>query len=270
MTDKYAVFGNPISHSRSPLIHTEFAKQTNQDIEYIAVLADEGKFAEAVKEFVNLGGKGLNVTVPFKQDAWAFVSKRNPNAEKAGAVNTIIVNDNGEYIGDNTDGVGLVRDITSNLGFDLKGKRVLILGAGGAVRGVLGPLLKEKPATITIANRTVKKAVELAELFADEGTVLGVSFDDASKETFDLIINGTAASLSGELPPIADSIYTDACCYDMMYSKEDTVFMAHAKKHGAKQTWDGLGMLIEQAAESFYLWRGVRVDTGSVMELIRG
>ncbi len=269
MTDKYAVFGNPISHSKSPLIHTEFAKQTNQDIEYIAVLADEGKFAEAVKEFVNLSGKGLNVTVPFKQDAWDFVSKRNPNAEKAGAVNTIIVNDNGEFIGDNTDGVGLVRDITSNLGFDLKGKRVLILGAGGAVRGVLGPLLKENPTSITIANRTVSKAVELAELFADEGNITGVSFDDASEQSFDLIINGTAASLSGELPPIVDSIYKGAYCYDMMYGENDTVFMAHAKKCGAKQAWDGLGMLIEQAAESFYLWRGVRVDTGSVMKLMR-
>jgi len=269
MTDKYAVFGNPIAHSKSPIIHAEFAKQTGQNLEYVAILADIGKFAEAVNEFAKQGGKGLNVTVPFKQDAWAFVTACNTNAEKAGAVNTIIINEGGEFIGDNTDGVGLVRDITKNLDFEIKDKKVLILGAGGAVRGVLGPLLKENPLSITIANRTVSKAVELAELFSDEGNISATSFDEAGKQNYDLIINGTAASLNGDLPPIADSVYSDACCYDMMYGKGDTVFMLQAKSCGAQQAWDGLGMLAEQAAESFFLWRGVRPNTGNVMQKLR-
>ena len=269
MIDKYAVFGNPIVHSKSPFIHAEFARQTHQNMEYTAVLAEIGKFAETVREFAEQGGKGLNVTVPFKQDAWAFVTSRSINAEKSGAVNTIVIKSHGEFIGDNTDGIGLVRDITQNLQFDVINKRILVLGAGGAVRGVLGSLLKEKPKNITIANRTVGKAIELAELFGDAGEINGVSFDTASNATYDLIINGTAASLGGELPAVTNAIYENCCCYDMMYGKEDTVFMAHAKQHGALKAWDGLGMLVEQAAESFYLWRGVRPETKSIIEMVR-
>jgi len=269
MSDLYAVVGNPVTHSKSPTIHQMFAEQTGQALKYSAIAVEIGQFSQALSDFKAKKFKGLNVTVPFKQDAWANVNQRRLNAEKAGAVNTIIFADDGQLIGDNTDGVGLVRDISQNLQFSLHNKRVLILGAGGAVRGVLGPILAAQTASVVIANRTVAKADELAELFADEGKISSSSFEALQDQQFDLIINGTAASLSGDLPPVPADIYMNACCYDMMYSKQDTVFMANAKQNGAKQCWDGLGMLVEQAAESFYLWRGVRPETAEVITAVR-
>ena len=214
-------------------------------------------------------GKGLNVTVPFKQDAWELVNERNIHAEKAGAVNTIIIRDDGYLIGDNTDGIGLVADLSKNLQFNIEDKNILILGAGGAVRGVLGPILAKKPNQLIISNRTKSKADELALLFSDEGNIQSESFEKLTEFKFDLVINGTAASLSGDVPPIAPSVVEGAACYDMMYAAQDTAFMSWAKQQGAKCVWDGLGMLVEQAAESFYLWRNVRPDTQSVISKIR-
>jgi len=269
MLDQYAVIGNPISHSKSPIIHSLFAKQTSQILEYSALLGEEGQLQKAVKKFMQNNGKGMNVTVPFKQDAWALVDERNIHAEKAGAVNTIIIRDDGYLIGDNTDGIGLVSDLNKNLGFEIENKNILILGAGGAVRGVLGPVLTKQPKSIVIANRTKAKADELAELFSDEGNISSETYDKLNQSKFDLIINGTAASLSGDVPPIPESIVSGVDCYDMMYAVQDTAFMAWAKQHGAKSVWDGLGMLVEQAAESFYLWRNVRPETHSVISQIR-
>ncbi len=270
MLDQYAVVGNPIAHSKSPFIHSLFASQTQQSLNYTALLAESDAFDMSVKSFIQNNGKGLNVTVPFKLDAWQLVNERSKRAELAGAVNTIIVKESGLLIGENTDGIGLVNDLKNNLDFQLKEKKVLVLGAGGAVRGVLGPMLDENPKSITVANRTVSKAVELEKTFSYSGNVVkGVGFDQLEGETFDLVINGTAASLSGNLPPISASAVNGACCYDMMYAKIDTVFMAWAKENNAKQVWDGLGMLVEQAAESFFLWRGVRPETAVVIQKVR-
>ncbi len=269
MIDKYAVIGNPISHSKSPLIHAQFAKQTEQVLEYSAILGEVGQLASAIVQFRENNGKGMNVTVPFKQDAWTLVDERNVHAEKAGAVNTIIIKDDGVLIGDNTDGMGLVRDLCHNLAFELKEKRILVLGAGGAVRGVLGPILAQKPSELVIANRTVSKADDLEMLFEDDGNITSTGFEMLRGEKFDLIINGTAASLSGEIPPISPEIVEGSACYDMMYGAQDTVFMQWAKQHGASEAWDGLGMLVEQAAESFYIWRNVRPETAGVIKNIR-
>ncbi len=269
MIDKYAVIGNPISHSKSPLIHAQFAKQTAQILEYSAIKGDVGQLAAAIVQFRESNGKGMNVTVPFKQDAWALVDERKIHAEKAGAVNTIFIKSDGCLIGDNTDGIGLVRDIRHNLGFELKGKRILILGAGGAVRGVLGPILAQQPDGVVVANRTISKADDLAMLFDDEGSITSANFNALHGEKFDLMINGTAASLSGEVPPISTELAKNCACYDMMYGTQDTVFMQWAKQHGASKVWDGLGMLVEQAAESFYLWRNVRPETLDVIKQIR-
>ena len=269
MQDQYAVMGNPIAHSKSPYIHSLFAGQTGQNLDYKSLLVDIDAFSSSVKLFVENNGKGLNITVPFKQEAWKLVNERSRCAEKAGAVNTIIVKERGYLIGDNTDGIGLVNDLKNNLGFQFKNKKILILGAGGAVRGVLGPILEENPDSVVVANRTASKAVELESLFSEDGCIKGVGYDYLDDEAFDLVINGTAASLSGELPPISAAIVKGAFCYDMMYSKTDTVFMAWSKEHGAKKVWDGLGMLVEQAAGSFYLWRDVRPNTAEVIKKVR-
>jgi shikimate dehydrogenase len=268
--DRYGVMGNPIGHSKSPRIHGLFAEQARQRLTYEAILVEMGGFAQAVGNFQGNGGKGLNVTVPFKQDAWELADERSERAELAGAVNTLLLRPDGTRYGDNTDGIGLVRDLRDNLGARITGARLLILGAGGAVRGVLAPLLDEAPERITIANRTVGKAQELAMLFADRGHVEGVGFDSLPGRPFDLVINGTSASLQGELPPLPDDLLAPgAWCYDMMYSKEPTIFLRWAATHGAARTVDGLGMLVEQAAESFFLWRGVRPDTGPVIAALR-
>jgi len=269
MLDQYAVIGNPIAHSKSPFIHSLFAEQTDQRLNYTALLAEVDDFAARVHAFIENNGKGLNVTVPFKLEAWKMVNARSQRAEKAGAVNTIIVKDAGLLMGDNTDGIGLVNDLKNNLGFQIKNKKILVLGAGGAVRGVLGSIMNEQPKSIVVANRTVAKAIELENLFAEEGCIKGLGFEEVGDEPYDLVINGTAASLSGDLPPISTLAVNGACCYDMMYAKTDTVFMAWARENKAINVWDGLGMLVEQAAESFFLWRGVRPETAAVIQKVR-
>ncbi len=273
MTDRYAVFGNPIAHSKSPLIHAAFAKQTAQDMIYDRQLVEEGKFSEAARDFFANGGSGLNITVPFKLDAYAFADTLSERAQLAGAVNALKKMPDGKILGDNTDGAGLLRDITQNLGWTLRNKRVLVLGAGGAVRGVIAPLLAEQPQRIVIANRTLAKAEELVQLFDATHSVrerkLRASSLHIHARPFDIVINGTSASLGGEMPDLDPAILNDgACCYDMMYGKTLTSFLQWAKQHGA-QVADGLGMLVEQAAESFYLWRGVRPDTRAVMTSLR-
>ncbi len=268
--DTYGVMGNPIDHSKSPQIHTLFATQTGQRIDYSAIHVDLGGFDQAVGNFQANGGKGLNVTVPFKQEAWELVDKRSPRAQLAGAVNTIQIREDGSLFGENTDGIGLVRDLVHNHGVILKGKRLLVLGAGGAVRGVLQPLLVEQPASLVIANRTVDRAQELAQLFSDQGSIEASSFSALQGGEFDLVINGTSASLQGEVPPLPDGILAEgAGCYDMMYGAEPTAFMAWASEHRAAYSVDGLGMLVEQAAESFLLWRGVRPETSPVIQALR-
>ncbi|MDH5445114.1 MAG: shikimate dehydrogenase [Gammaproteobacteria bacterium] len=267
--DQYAVMGNPISHSKSPYIHSLFAKQTSQRLEYTAIHVDLGGFAQAVGNFDAAGGKGLNITVPFKQEAWQLVTERSERAERAGAVNTIRFG-KGQLYGDNTDGVGLVNDLRINHQIAIKAKRVLLMGAGGAARGVLAPLLAEQPLELVIANRTVDKAVELAMSFADMGNIKGMGYDGINDIQFDIVINATAASLQGQLPPLPDELLAEnACCYDMMYGAEPTSFMQWASAHGAGRVLDGLGMLVEQAAESFYIWRGVRPDSIAVIETLR-
>ena len=269
--DRYAVMGNPIGHSKSPMIHTLFAAQTGQYLEYEAILVEQGRFAEAADAFREAGGRGLNITVPFKQDAWVYADILSPRAERARAVNTLVFRDGGNVLGDNTDGLGLVQDLTVNHGISLNGKRILLLGAGGAARGVLTPLLAEEPATLVIANRTSAKAAELAVLFSDLGSIMGCGFDGLEGRRFDLIINATSAGLDNHVPPLPEDVLAaDGCCYDMLYGDEPTPFVRWAEEHGAARALDGLGMLVEQAAESFYLWRGVRPDTAPVLETLRG
>jgi len=266
--DQYGVMGNPITHSKSPQIHTLFAQQTQQHLAYTAIHVDLGGFVQAVGNFDASGGKGLNITVPFKQEAFALVDELSARARCAGAVNTIKFEQHKSY-GDNTDGVGLVNDLTHNHHIDLQGKRILLMGAGGAARGVLAPLLECKPAQLVIANRTPDKAVALAEAFADLGKVTGCGYHEIDDQQFDIVINATAASLQGELPPLPDRLLAEnAVCYDMMYGKF-TPFMEWAKAHGATKVLDGLGMLVEQAAESFFIWRGVRPQTAPVIALLR-
>jgi len=263
--DRYAVMGNPIAHSKSPRIHRLFAEQTGQALTYEAILVAPGEFRQAVERFQKEGGRGLNVTVPFKQEAWALVESRSERA--AEAVNTLVLGADGSRFGDNTDGAGLVRDLTVNHGVALGGSRILLLGAGGAVRGVLQPLLDLAPAKITIANRTAEKARVLARRFGTP--VRGGGFPELDGP-YDVIINGTAASLAGELPPLPDvALAASSICYDMMYAREPTVFMAWAAARGAAQVLDGLGMLVEQAAESFALWRGVRPETAEIIAALR-
>lgn len=262
MTDHYAVFGNPISHSKSPQIHAAFARQTGQDLTYVALLAPLEGFAACVAAFQAGGGAGANVTVPFKEQAHALSGQLTARAEAAGAVNTLVFGADGA-LGDNTDGAGLVRDLTHNLGLTLAGRRILLMGAGGAARGVIQPLLEQAPALLFIANRTADKALALAERFGCQGGGYG----DMSGG-FDLVVNATAASLAGDLPPLPEDVFAaDALAYDMMYGR-DTPFLAFARAQGARVA-DGLGMLVEQAAEAFHLWRGVRPDTRPVIDSLR-
>lgn len=267
--DCYVVFGNPIGHSKSPLIHRLFAEQTGEQLDYSTSLAPLDDFSDFARAFF-AEGRGANVTVPFKEEAVRLADSLTERAQRAGAVNTLSKLADGTLLGDNTDGAGLVRDLTVNAGFSLKGKRILLLGAGGAVRGALEPLLAEQPASLIIANRTVEKAELLAQLFADLGPVSASGFDWL-QEPVDLIINATSASLSGDVPPIAASLIEPGrtLCYDMMYGKEPTAFCRWASEHGAVVAMDGLGMLAEQAAEAFYLWRGVRPDTAPVLAELR-
>ncbi|MDY6814767.1 MAG: shikimate dehydrogenase [Pseudomonadota bacterium] len=269
--DLYAVIGHPVSHSKSPRIHSLFAQQTGEPVEYTAIQAPLDDFAGTVRQFFERGGKGLNVTVPFKEQAWQLADQRTARAEKAGAANTLYYQ-NGRLVADNTDGCGIVRDLVSNHGVTLKGARILLLGAGGAVRGVIGPLLAEKPAELVIANRTVTKAEALVDLFADDAgdTRLSACGFGEPDQPFDLIINGTSASLQGDLPALSPAVIgSDTVIYDMMYSLKATTFNQWALGQGAKRVFDGLGMLVEQAAESFRVWRGVCPETASVVEVLR-
>ncbi|WP_106475875.1 shikimate dehydrogenase [Phytohalomonas tamaricis] len=270
MSDLYCVFGNPIKHSRSPFIHTLFAEQTGEVLRYEARLAPLDDFQGVWDDFVAEGGLGANVTVPFKLDALQLADVLSARAQRAQAVNTLTCGKNGKVYADTTDGVGLVRDLTS-LNAPLVGARILVLGAGGAVRGVLEPLLAMGPEAIFVANRTASKARELAANFEDLGKVSGGGFEasDVQAGGFDLVINGTSASLAGELPPLPDTLFSaHGFAYDMMYGAEPTVFMRWAEPRAAA-TADGLGMLVEQAAESFFLWRNIRPDTASVREALR-
>lgn len=268
--DRYAVIGYPVSQSWSPFIHGMFAKQTNQNLSYSRIEAAPEAFQREVAAFFQTGGKGLNVTVPHKQVA-AFVARyRTPRAEIAGAVNTLIL-DGDAIHGDNTDGAGLVTDLTRNLGLALENIRILIIGAGGAARGVLGPMLGAGPEYVEIANRNEGRAIELAREFEMLGTVRGCGFAEITEDrTFDLVVNATSASLQDLIPPIPRAAIGPATlCYDMAYGKGDTVFTRWAKSIGAGRAESGWGMLVEQAAESFYLWRGIRPDTKPVLEAVR-
>ncbi len=271
MIDRYAVMGHPVAHSKSPFIHARFAEQTGQAMTYEAIDVAPGEFARAVAAFRDSGGRGLNVTLPFKEDAWRLVDVRSARAERAGAVNTIWFEDHGAH-GDVTDGAGLVHDLVVNHGAILEGRRILLLGAGGAARGVLGPLLDARPARLVVANRTADRARALARAFAADGPVHGGGLDALGAEgAFDLIINATSASLAGEMPPLPDTVLGPATwCYDMVYGDAPTVFMEWARGRGAALALDGLGMLVEQAAESFALWRGVRPQTAPVIAALRG
>ncbi|GHE21892.1 shikimate dehydrogenase [Halomonas urumqiensis] len=267
MTDRYCVFGHPVGHSKSPGIHVAFATQTGQDIDYTAIEAPLDDFPGAWRAFTAAGGCGANVTVPFKEDAFRLCDVLSPRAQRAGAVNTLVLGKDGQTWGDTTDGVGLVRDLKHH-GVALAGSRVLVLGAGGAVRGILEPLLVEGPEQLMVANRTPAKAEALAADFADLGAIHGGGFE-AVAGPFDVVINGTSASLAGDLPPLPDDLFAEgASAYDMMYGAEPTVFLRWASARGARCT-DGLGMLVEQAAESFFLWRNRRPDTAPVLEALR-
>jgi shikimate dehydrogenase len=269
--DQYAVAGNPIGHSKSPVIHTLFAEQTGQRLEYRAMLVEPGSFVGAVDEFRRAGGRGLNVTVPFKQDAWVYAEVLSPRAERAKAVNTLVFREDGGVLGENTDGLGLVRDITVNHGGRVRGRHVLLLGAGGAARGVLQPLLAEQPRALVVANRTASKARELALLFGDLGQVSGCGFTELGDACFDLIINATSAGLNDAILPLPDRVVGEGVwCYDMMYGDRPTAFVRWAHRQGAAKVLDGLGMLVEQAAESFLLWRGIRPETSPVLAVLRG
>jgi shikimate dehydrogenase len=266
--DRYAVIGHPVAHSKSPEIHACFAAQTRQNLIYERLLAPLDGFVDSVRRFIQAGGRGANVTVPFKLEAHALATALTERARSAGAVNTLKF-DNGVILGDNTDGVGLVTDIVCNAGVAVKGKRVLLLGAGGAARGVILPLLSEHPLSLTIANRTPSKAVQLAQQFSAQHESIHADDFAALIEPFDIIINATSASLVADIPPLSPSVFSkDTLAYDMMYGKEPTVFMRLAMQHGARAR-DGLGMLVEQAAESFLLWRNVRPDTAAVFTQLR-
>ncbi len=265
--DHYAVIGNPIAHSKSPFIHAAFAVQTGQSLTYERLLAPKDGFAASVEKFFAAGGDGLNVTVPFKLEAHALAETLSERAAAAGAVNTLKMAE-GRLYGDNTDGAGLVNDIVRNAGYALAGKRILLVGAGGAARGAILPILKEFPAELVIANRSAGKAEELAAQFAVHGPVHASIFA-ALEGVFDVIINATSASLGGEIPPLATGLFgTSTLAYDMMYGDTPTAFLQFAAGQGA-QTRDGLGMLIEQAAEAFLVWRGVRPDTAPLFAQLR-
>ena len=269
--DRYAVVGNPITHSLSPQIHCLFAEQTQQHMSYEAIELPIDDFAVQIRDLQQRGLKGANVTVPFKQVAWEICHQTSPRAEQAGAVNTLVFMENGEISGDNTDGAGLTRDLIVNHDTLIQHSKILILGAGGAVRGVLAPLLALEPESITIANRTVAKAEKLVLDFSSIGQICSCSYDSLGADKFDLIINATAAGLSNQVPPIDEEVLAShSICYDMMYSLGGpTAFVAWAQSRGAASAIDGLGMLVEQAAESFYIWRGVRVNTTEVINRLR-
>ncbi|MDO6500542.1 shikimate dehydrogenase [Photobacterium sanguinicancri] len=267
--DQYVVFGNPITQSKSPFIHTLFARQTAQDMVYHAEQPDIDGFTVAADRFFAQGGRGCNITAPFKEEAFQYAQQLTERARLAGAVNTLKKLDDGVILGDNTDGEGLVQDLLQHQ-VPLKGKRILLVGAGGAARGVILPLLAQQPAEVVVANRTEAKAQQLAALFSSHGTIASQAIDELDGLTFDIIINSTSAGLSGQLPSLPHSlISSQVTCYDMVYSAQTTAFNQWAKDLGAHRTLDGLGMLVGQAAESFMLWRGLRPSAKQVQRELR-
>ena len=269
MTDRYAVMGHPIAHSKSPFIHGRFAAQTGECVAYEPLLVELGGFRDAVERFRAGGGRGLNVTIPFKEEAFALAGRRSARAERAGAVNTLWF-EGATVCGDNTDGVGLARDLTRNLEVAVEARSVLLLGAGGAARGVIGPLLDEKPERLVVVNRTAARAVELAGRFAQQGPVSATGLDALPAGGFDIVVNATAASLAGDLPPLPrGTLHAGGVAYDTAYAARATPFVEWGRREGAAVATDGLGMLVEQAAESFRLWRGLAPQTGAVIEALR-
>jgi shikimate dehydrogenase len=267
MPDQYAVIGNPVAHSKSPQIHAEFARQTGQNLTYERLLAPTDAFMEAARAFRARGGLGLNVTLPFKGEAFRLATLLSERARAAQAVNTLKF-EGDTIFGDNTDGAGLVNDLARNLGCAITGRRVLLLGAGGAARGVIKPLLEQQPARLVLANRTFGKAQLLAQNFG--GGLQAGTYAALAGGQFDLIVNATSASLAGELPPLPPGVFAPgALAYDMMYGRDETPFLAFARGEGAAALADGLGMLVEQAAESFFIWRGLHPDTAQVLKLLR-
>ena len=268
--DNYAVIGNPIAHSLSPRIHGLFAEQTGEELTYHAILSHPGEFTADVEAFRQAGGLGLNITLPFKEQAWEYVTHSSARADRARAANLIRFDADGRAYGDSTDGAGLVRDLDAN-GVQIIGKRILLVGAGGAVRSVIGNLLDEQPASVTIINRTRSRALTLLDLFPEAGGILRAQgFDEPAAGPYDLVINGASAGLAGQPLSLPDVILAPgACCYDMVYGKAARVFLDWAAANGAAKCLDGLGMLVEQAAESFHIWRGVRPDTRPVIDALR-
>ena len=267
----YAVFGDPIKHSKSPQIHSLFAKQIGITLNYQAIEVPAENFREYVKSFSSQGGNGLNITVPFKEEACSICTTLTQRAERSGSVNTIRFDEQLNILGDTTDGQGLINDLIINQGIKIDNKSVLILGAGGSVKAILEPLCAQKTSQIVIANRTVSRAEQLAEKYFEQGNIEACAYTELSNRSFDMIINGTSLSLMGELPPIPGTVIDKgACCYDLMYSDTDTIFMKWAAAQGAAKVVDGLGMLVEQAAEAFLIWHGVKPDTTSVIKTLRG
>jgi shikimate dehydrogenase len=267
MPDQYAVIGNPVAHSKSPQIHAEFARQTGEELTYERLLAPTDRFKATVEAFRARGGLGVNITLPFKGAAFDQATRLSERARAAQAVNTLKFEGNAIF-GDNTDGAGLVNDLAHNLGRAIAGQRVLLLGAGGAARGVIKPLLEQQPACLTLANRAPGKAGDLAQSLG--GSVELVSYAALAGLQFDIVINATSASLTGALPPLPPGVFAQgALAYDMMYGMGETPFLAFARIDGAATLADGLGMLVEQAAESFLIWRGLRPDTAPVLKLLR-
>ena len=264
---KLAVFGNPIEHSLSPDIHAQFAQQTGVEVDYQKILAPVNDFSQFAKAFIHKGANGFNVTVPFKLDAFNFSTELTLNAKTAGAVNTIKIQDS-KIIGENTDGIGLVNDLTNHLNIELENKVILILGAGGATQGILLPILSKNPKRVMIANRTASKAEKLARDFSKYGKTCGFGLDKIKDDPVDIIINATSASLAGKMPDIASGCANHAICYDLMYGQQ-TPFMDWAKANNAAVIADGLGMLVEQAASSFEFWTGAKPDTHAVIKNLR-
>ena len=268
-TDRYAVFGSPIKHSKSPRIHQLFAEQTGQQLEYKAKEVPAENFKASVNEFFSQGGKGINCTLPLKELAWALANESTDRAELSRSVNTLSLQANGEILGDNTDGCGLIADLTVNNGIVLKGSRILLLGAGGASRGILGPILEHSPRFLMLANRTRQRANDLAAEFSLYGDVEGCGFADLKGKQFDLIINATSASLYDDMPPVEGGILAaNGVCYDLAYGNKPTAFVRWGLANKARLSLDGLGMLVEQAAEAFYIWRKVRPETKAVIETL--
>jgi shikimate dehydrogenase len=266
LTDRYALFGLPLSHTKSPLIHAEFARQAGQDLTYEAIEAPAGGFATAVDRFRAEGGRGINVTLPFKLDAFSYATELRQRARLAGAVNCMKF-DGARVIAENFDGVGLVNDIQRNLGYPMRGRRVLLMGAGGAARGVLLPFLEQGPEVLAVANRTVAKATALSLQLPAHGNLVTGGYAAFSDRAFDIIVNATSTSLRGELPPVASANFAAGClAYDLVYGKGLTPFLRAARDAGAGRVADGIGMLVEQAAEAFEWWRGVRPETRAMID----